>query len=97
MIGTLSGPILVVLQKDGHGLAVVDGVSLRVRWTGKSELRWTGSTDRRISLEMSVEDILDETQQRKKIERLEAELSDEREKLVTIRCALTGETTAADD
>lgn len=95
MMGHLSGPVLLILEKSGRGLAIVDGVSLRVTWTGNVVTRYIGAEGRRISLELTATDVLDEEQQRQKIERLEEQLAGEREKLDGMRAIFNDEAYAA--
>ncbi len=94
MIGSMKGPVLLSLNDDPRnpsGIAIIDGVSLRVTWSGKSEQRWIGRDGRQITLVLNVTDVLDEEQQRKKIARLESELENEREKLTDMKAIFDGE------
>lgn len=95
MMGKVTGPILLNLNAEGRGLAIVDGVSLRVEWSGQVDTRYIGAAGHKIKLELSVTDVLDEEQQRKKIARLETELANEREKLDSMRVIFNDEAYAS--
>jgi hypothetical protein len=91
VMGQLSGPILLSLERNGNGLAIIDGASLRVTWAGQSDARYIGSPDRRITLQIDVTDVLEVKQQQEKIARLERQLADERDRLDRMR-EITSET-----
>lgn len=97
LLGKLTGPIMMNLEANGRGIAIVDGVSLRIEWAGKSERLSIGDPRREITLQLTVTDVLDEEQQRQKIARLERELTSERDKLEDMKAIFDGSAHAARD
>lgn len=86
--------LLINLDDNRNGVAVIDGIAYRVTGTYSANPRtiWPETAGRRKwSIDLVLGDTLDEEQQRKRIERLERELQDERDKLEEIRRMASGE------
>jgi hypothetical protein len=80
---------LAALGADGKGLIVINGQPMRVQWSHRSHE--TDGPFNKITLELSVIDMLDEQQQKVKIGQLEAQLANEKEKLEGIQTLLRDE------
>lgn len=86
--------LLINLDDQKQGLAIIDGVSYRVTGTYglRGQVIYPYTSNRRsLTIELVLNDTLDEEQQRKRIERLEMDLQHERERLDEIRCTLNGD------
>jgi hypothetical protein len=86
--------LLISLDDSDMGVAIIKGVSYRV--TGRASLHdrvgWPATADNQtITIELRVTASLDEEQQRRRIERLEYELQEERERLEEIKRLAAGE------
>lgn len=86
--------LMVNLDDKKQGIALISGRLYRV--TGSYGLEggkvYPYTADRRVlTIELILHDTLDEEQQRKRIERLERQLQEERERLDEIRRTAAGE------
>lgn len=91
--------LIVNLDDKNQGVALVSGVMYRV--TGTYGLHGNmiyppTSNRRKLTIELILNDTLDEEQQRKRIDRLEMQLQEEREHLEEIRRIAAGEEQSED-
>lgn len=88
----MSKELLLTLDEDGHGVAIHRGKTYAVRGKyGIQSIHHVGVVSREVlTLTLTLGDLLDEAEQRAKIQRLEGELAGEREKLQRITEVATG-------
>ena len=85
--------LLLNLDDKHQGIAVIDGMSYRVTGTYglSSRVIYLATGNRhKFTIDLILNDSLDEEQQRKRIDRLENELQVERDRLDEIRRAING-------
>lgn len=89
MMGGLTpkGPVSLALDETGKGVLIYNGISYSVRWSGNVSTKFgLGKVSpQRITFDLGVEEVLDEKQQRAKIEQLRRQLAIEQDKLAGIQ------------
>lgn len=86
----MSEPLLLILDANGRGQAVMNGRAYRVENTASQRYSRQMARDGKhfLDIKLTLVESLDEETQRRRIAGLEAELERERERLDEIRAAL---------
>jgi hypothetical protein len=89
--GVMGDRILLILDNDETGQAIVNGKAYRVRGSYNESYGWAEHGKRRIQFTLILEESLDEEAQRRRIAGLEAELRREQERLEEIQAVFKDE------
>lgn len=86
------GPVTLALDETGKGVLIYSGISYSVRWSGNAStsFNYGKAGSQRITFDLGVEEVLDEKQQKARIDQLRRQLLIEQEKLAGIQDLVRG-------